>query len=770
MEEVDARAILAVGIEASVPDIEAAYRERVSEVRKRFEKAIDRRARAQLEREFEALEDALNSLLSKPVERILVDDHTANADPEPAEPILISNELKPGKIFAGRFELQRELSNDCAGSVWLAEEYSGQHQVALTFLPDVLTGDSGALDDLKKEVRARINLRHPNLARMYALVEDEGRVAVSMEHVDGQNLSQLRLSKQSQVFEAKDLGTWVKELCSALEHLHKEARLIHGAIQPNCLIVNPAGSLQLADLGLGRLINDWLIRLIGGPGTNGTLAYSSPQRARGEKLMVADDVYSLGASLYELLTGNPPFYQGDIRAQIEEQSAPSIAERRIQLGIVGELIPNNWEETIAACLAKQASQRPKSLIEVIRRLEKVDVQPAVFPTDQPQAVSSLAKPASSPPGPASTPSKRESIPAQPVSAPSEPLSTPVQPVPSAATASPATVVPDSLSAKRPSTPVAPISPHSQPSRPPPGPTAPPVERATPPVHLTASPVKTPETPKKSVSTPAKGPQQPGAPAPPPVKQSFLGRRRALVVGGIICVLILASLLTFFWPHSESPPSAKPNAQPSASGSIAQPTSPPLVTASPVATASPSITASPVVTPSSEASTTVSPNESATASPTPLTQPEIDATREEVIKRINAAPGYSAEEKAVLIKKMERARKMERLSVVRFDFGQTALNRPALDGLLKAFEQPEVQDKLSDQTMILVVAGYADTGGRADINLGISQQRAETVAKILRRRIKLTNPMQTIGMGGTELLNNKRPDQNRAVEIWAVTVF
>jgi outer membrane protein OmpA-like peptidoglycan-associated protein len=154
----------------------------------------------------------------------------------------------------------------------------------------------------------------------------------------------------------------------------------------------------------------------------------------------------------------------------------------------------------------------------------------------------------------------------------------------------------------------------------------------------------------------------------------------------------------------------------------------------------------------------------------LTQPEIDATREEVIKRINAAPGYSAEEKAVLIKKMERARKMERLSVVRFDFGQTALNRPALDGLLKAFEQPEVQDKLSDQTMILVVAGYADTGGRADINLGISQQRAETVAKILRRRIKLTNPMQTIGMGGTELLNNKRPDQNRAVEIWAVTVF
>lgn len=114
--------------------------------------------------------------------------------------------------------------------------------------------------------------------------------------------------------------------------------------------------------------------------------------------------------------------------------------------------------------------------------------------------------------------------------------------------------------------------------------------------------------------------------------------------------------------------------------------------------------------------------------------------------------------------------MERLTVVRFDSGQTGLNRSALDRLVKTFDGAEIRDKLSDQTILLVVAGYADTGGRAEVNLGISQQRAESVARILRRRIKLTNPMQTIGMGGTELLSNERPDQNRAVEVWAVTVF
>jgi outer membrane protein OmpA-like peptidoglycan-associated protein len=111
--------------------------------------------------------------------------------------------------------------------------------------------------------------------------------------------------------------------------------------------------------------------------------------------------------------------------------------------------------------------------------------------------------------------------------------------------------------------------------------------------------------------------------------------------------------------------------------------------------------------------------------------------------------------------------MERLTVVHFDIGQTALHRAATEQLLKAFDSPEMRDKLSDPTIILVVAGYADTDGNADLNLRFSRERAENVSKLLKEQAGLLNAMQTIGMGGTELLDNKRPNQNRAVEVWAV---
>jgi outer membrane protein OmpA-like peptidoglycan-associated protein len=131
------------------------------------------------------------------------------------------------------------------------------------------------------------------------------------------------------------------------------------------------------------------------------------------------------------------------------------------------------------------------------------------------------------------------------------------------------------------------------------------------------------------------------------------------------------------------------------------------------------------------------------------------------------PRFSAEEKKRLTEKMEMARSMDRMVVIRFDTGQTALGRSAMDDLMKRFRSKEMQDKISDPTVVFVVAGYADATGDPKKNLQISQQRADNVTRILKERTNLLNVVHSVGMGSTDLLDSKRADQNRAVEIWTV---
>jgi serine/threonine protein kinase len=129
--------------------------------------------------------------------------------------------------------------------------------------------------------------------------------------------------------------------------------------------------LKVADFGIARSLSDSVSMLTMARGASGTLAYMSPQQLDGERASNLDDIYSLGATLYELLTSKPPFYSGGIERLIREKTPPSIAERRQDLAIVSnQPIPEQWEQTIAACLAKEPSSRPQSALEVVNRLHR----------------------------------------------------------------------------------------------------------------------------------------------------------------------------------------------------------------------------------------------------------------------------------------------------------------------------------------------------------------------------------------------------------------
>src|SRR5438876_3367111 len=190
-----------------------------------------------------------------------------------------------------------------------------------------------------------------------------------MEYVDGDTLSSLRCDKERKVFEAAELSDWMSQLCDALDYAHNYARIIHRDLKPANLMVNQRGELKVSDFGIARSLGDSTSVITMAGGRSGTLAYMSPQQLEGERGTHLDDIYSLGATVYELLTSKPPFYVGDINRQIREKILPSMTERRKEFEIEAEPIPAVWEEWVAACLAKDPGRRPQSVTEIARQLQ-----------------------------------------------------------------------------------------------------------------------------------------------------------------------------------------------------------------------------------------------------------------------------------------------------------------------------------------------------------------------------------------------------------------
>src|SRR5204863_921942 len=162
---------------------------------------------------------------------------------------------------------------------------------------------------------------------------------------------------------------WTSQLCEALDYAHNYAKIIHRDLKPANLMVNKSGNLKVSDFGIARSLGDSLSKITMEQGRSGTLVYMSPQQLAGERGTHLDDIYSLGATLYDLLTSKPPFYSGNIDRQICERVAPSMSERRKEFNIEAASVPPIWEQTIAACLAKDPSRRPQSAAEVAQRLQ-----------------------------------------------------------------------------------------------------------------------------------------------------------------------------------------------------------------------------------------------------------------------------------------------------------------------------------------------------------------------------------------------------------------
>ena len=278
----------------------------------------------------------------------------------------------PGERVFDRYKLIRTLGQGGMGVVWLALDEQLEREVALKFLPEPVAHDPAAINDLKRETKKALKLTHPNIVRIYDFLQNEQMVAVSMEHVDGLSLTQIRLEEPNQVFSTEQIEKWIGQICVALDYAHINEQIAHRDLKPSNLLVNSKGDIKITDFGISATISDATTYTQMNASSSGTPVYMCPQQMMGEKAAPTDDIYSLGATIYELLTGRPPFFSGRIDLQLQNKIPPLMKERRKELDIKAESqIPNSWESTVASCLEKAAEDRPQTLAEVWKSLHGI---------------------------------------------------------------------------------------------------------------------------------------------------------------------------------------------------------------------------------------------------------------------------------------------------------------------------------------------------------------------------------------------------------------
>jgi len=228
----------------------------------------------------------------------------------------------PGEVLFERYTIIRILGRGGMAIVWLAHDNKLNREVALKLFPLIITADAPALDELKKEACASLELTHNHIVRTYDFIETNEICAISMEHVDGSSLAELKLDQKNGVYEVRQLTEWARQLCDALEYAHVHARIAHRDLKPANLLLNSRNELKVTDFGIARSLSDSINRLTREDTTSGTLFYMSPQQLDGEWASHLDDIYSLARQSSNSLLGVRRSLLGISRARFTIKNRP----------------------------------------------------------------------------------------------------------------------------------------------------------------------------------------------------------------------------------------------------------------------------------------------------------------------------------------------------------------------------------------------------------------------------------------------------------------
>ncbi len=243
-------------------------------------------------------------------------------------------------FFLGKYKLLSLLGKGGMSSVFLAEHLVMRRRCALKVLPGKFVSDSSYLERFYREARAVASLDHPNIVRAYDVDrQDDGDRQIHflvMEHVEGRSLVEMVTGKG--LDSLLDAAEYARQAADGLQHAH-DLGMVHRDIKPGNLLVDPQGVLKILDLGLARFFNvdegDRALTIQHDEKVLGTADYLAPEQALDSHQVDARaDIYSLGCTLYFLLTGQPPFVEGTLAQRLlahQMKTPPAIESVRAEI-------------------------------------------------------------------------------------------------------------------------------------------------------------------------------------------------------------------------------------------------------------------------------------------------------------------------------------------------------------------------------------------------------------------------------------------------------